>query len=227
MIILIYRSSKYWQNSFFFVQRLQQLKAKYNWGGFLGHCQVLDKYVLFFDRFGHTRCCVFEDRVSECADVRQWLWREMGEVFLLSRSLAQDYSDYSGICAGYQLLCVSLARDNNPPSGARGPHLLCWLADARQNILQYIALHYFAVRGGLAFGTGSHSCPAQGFFIIRKWTTAAADPASDCFSWFLFFLLYDHDCTSPRNFSCVILRNNLIIPWFPDIRGFLWWISSI
>ena len=52
-----------------------------------------------------------------------------------------------------------------------------------QNILQYIALHYFAVRGGLAFGTGSHSCPAQGFFIIRKWTTAAADP-SDCFSFF-------------------------------------------
>ena len=144
----------------------------------------------------------------------------MGEVFLLSRSLAQDYSDYSGICAGYQLLCVSLAQDNNPPSDARGPHLLCWLADARQNILQYIALHYFAVRGGLAFGTGSHSCPAQGFFIIRKWTTAAADPASDCFSWFLFFLLYDHDCTSPRNFSCVILRNNLIIPWFPDIRVF-------
>ena len=62
----------------------------------------------------------------------------MGEVFLLSRSLAQDYSDYSGICAGYQLLCVSLARDNNPPSGARGPHLLCWLAE-------HFAVHCFAL----------------------------------------------------------------------------------
>ena len=205
------RSSKYWQNSFF------SYSASNNWKPnigevFLGHCQVLDKYVLFW--FGPTTTTV-------------------GGVVCLKTgclSVRMSGSDYGGKwvrCSFYLdpwhrtiVTIVASAQDINcyvylwhgitiPPPVPGVPTCSAGL----QNILQYIALHYFAVRGGLAFGTGSHSCPAQGFFIIRKWTTAAADP-SHCFSFFppLWSWLYFT--------KELILRNNFIIPRFPDIRGF-------
>ena len=86
-------------------------------------------------------------------------------------------------------MCISLAGDNNPLPGARGPPctaLHCWLADpmhCKCNILMhcialhYIALHcsalyYCAVRGFPAFGKG-HTSPLTLFFIICKRRTTA------------------------------------------------------
>ena len=79
-------------------------------------------------------CCMFEESVSEWSDIRWWLFGEMGEVWCLQRTYISGTADNCNTCAALDncYTCVSLALDNNPPTGARGPLSTaahCWLAD--------------------------------------------------------------------------------------------------
>ena len=118
-------------------------------------------------------------------------------------------------------MCISLAGDNNPLPGARGPPCTdavhCWLADpmhCKCNILMHcidvhcIVLHYFAVRGFPAFGKG-HTSPLTLFFIIcKRRTTALLFIVFPPIWWHIWKHTVEKSHTSPSLLNHLQARDN-------------------
>ena len=197
----------------FFVQRLQQLKAEYNWGGFLGHCQVLDKYVLFFDRFGPATTTVggvvclktgcLSGRMSGCDYGGKWVrcsfyldpWHR---TIVTIAASAQDINCYVYLWHGITI----------PPPVPGVPTCSAGLQMHGKTFCSTLLCITLLSGEVLLLAQGPTLAPHKdSLSFASERQLLQIRPIV-----FLFFLLYDHDCTSPRNFTCVILRNNLIIP---------------